>query len=417
MGLLKTFFGQNPAKHEQKGDTFFKNTGWGMAKIEYEMALSKLGKTSPDYDESQARLLDKLRQAKEALALEHRQTGENLMEQGYYDDARELFQLAIDLTQDPELIYAIENRLLEMESLTVRDIQTDLLDPQANDEAVSDEQDDEYFMALCGTLPEEVQAAYFSYGEAFKSGYLALNRGEFDQAADYLSCAMEENPSLDSFIPLELATAYLNLEKFDEARQLLETFLQYHPDALPGYQLLCEVFWEMRAFDQAEALLADCPEELRNSLAYHLLRGETIFQAGNYAEATSFYEDFMNEYGWNELIARALARTFETTGDFENARDMYGKIMEQCRSCHTRIDPFVKRKFADISFDLGQYSSAILEMYLSLSQEDPENIPFYYQRVSQIYSSLGNEEEASRFRLFAQQAQSEKGNLGNPERL
>jgi tetratricopeptide (TPR) repeat protein len=175
------------------------------------------------------------------------------------------------------------------------------------------------------------------------------------------------------------------------------------------YQILCEVFWEMGTFDQAEALLADCPDELRNSLAYQLLRGETMFQAGDYSEAISFYKDFMNEYGWNELIARALARTFEASGDLENARGIYGKIMDQCRSCHTRIDPFVTRKFADISFDLGQYSSAIMEMYLSLTQEDPENTPFYYQRVSRIYSSLGNEEEARRFRLFAQQAQNGKG--------
>jgi tetratricopeptide (TPR) repeat protein len=367
-----------------------------------------LGKTSHAYDESEARIQHKLRQSKEALALEHKQTGESLMEQEYYDDAQELFQLALELTQDQELISAIENRMLEMERLTVSDLQTHVPDPQVNDDAGSDEQGDEYFMALCGTLPKEVRAAYFSYGESFKSGYQALNRGEFDLAADYLSRAMKENPAPESFVPLELATAYLNLEKLDEARRLLKTFLQYHPDALPGYQLLCEVFWEMKAFDQAEALLAACPDELKNSSAYYLLCGEAMFQAGNYSDATSFYQDFMKEFGWNEPIARALARAFETLGDFENARDMYAKIMDQCQSCNTRIDPFVKRKLADISFDLGQYSSATLEIYLTLAQEDPENSPFYYKRVSRIYSSLGNEEEARRFQLFAQQAQSEK---------
>jgi tetratricopeptide (TPR) repeat protein len=408
MGILKKFFSQKPEKHEQKGDTFFNNSGWGMAKIEYENALSTLEKTSSGYDESEARLQGKLRQAKEALALEHTQTGETLMEQEYYDDARDLFQLAIDLTQDPELISTIENRMMDMERLTARDIQTDVSDLQVNAEGASDEQEDEYFMALCGTLPEEVRAVYFSYGEPFKSGYLALNRGEFALAADYFARAMKENPAPDSFIPLEMATAYMNLEKLDEAHQLLETFLQYHPDALPGYQLLCEVFWETRAFDQAEALLAECPDELKNSSAYYLLRGEAMFQCGNYSEATSFYQDFMKEYGWNERIARALARIFETLGDFENARDMYAKIMDQCSGCHTRIDPFVKRKFADISFELGQYSSTILEMYLSLTQEDPENNPFYFQRVSRIYASLGNEEEARRFQLFAQQAQNGK---------
>lgn len=408
MGILKNIFSQKPEKHEQKGDIFFNNSGWGMAKIEYENALSKLEKTSSGYDESEARLQGKIRQAKEALAFEHTQTGETLMEQEYYDDASDLFQLAIDLTQDPELISTIENRMLEMERLTARDIQTDVSDLQVNIEEVSDGQEDEYFMALCGTLPEEVRAVYFSYGEPFKSGYLALNRGEFALAADYFARAMNESPSPDSFIPLELATAYMNLEKFDEAHQLLETFLQYHPEALPGYQLLCEVFWETGAFDQAEALLADCPDELKNSSAYYLLRGEAMFQSGNYSEAISFYQDFMKEYGWNESIAKALARTFETLGDFENARDMYAKIMDQCSSCHTRIDPSVKRKFADISFDLGQHSSAMLEMYLSLAQEDPENNPFYFQRISRIYASLGNEEEARRFQLIAQQAQNGK---------
>jgi tetratricopeptide (TPR) repeat protein len=408
MGILKKIFIQTPEKHEQKGDTFFDNFDWGRAKIEYENALIKLEETSQGHGESEARLEGKLRQAKEALALEHSQTGETLMEQEYYDDARDLFQLAMDLTQDPALISTIENRLLKMERLTISDMETDLSELQINVEEVSDEQEDETFMALCGTLPEEVRAVYLSYGEPFKSGYLALNRGEFARAADYFARAMKEHPSPDSFISLELATANMNLEKFDEAHRLLETFLQYHPDALPGYQLLCEIFWETGAFDQAEALLDDCPDELKNSSAYYLLRGEAMFQSGNYSEATAYYQGFLKEYGWNELMARALARTFEKQGDFENARDMYAKIMDQCRGCHTRIDPFVKRKFADISFDLGQYSLAILEMYLSLTQEDPVNNPFYFQRVSRIYASLGNEAEARRFQSFAQQAQNGK---------
>ena len=408
MGLLKTFFGQNSVKHEQKGDTFFKNSDWGRAKIEYEKALIDLEEELSGYDESEARLQDKLRQAKEALALAHRETGENLMEQEYYADARELFQLAKELTQDQELIAAIETRILEMDRLTAGEIQIEVPEPRMQDEGVIDEEEDEHFMALCGTLPREVQALYVSYGGSFRSGYLALNRGEFELAADYLSRAVEENPSPDSFIPLELATAYMNLAKFDEARRLLETFLHYHPDVLPGYQLLCEVYWEMGDFDRAEELLAGCPDDLKNSLAYYLLRGESMFQAGNYAEALSLYQNFMKEYGWDETVARALARTFETVGDFEKAREIYARIMDECRSCHARIDPFVRRKFADISFDLGDSSSAILELYLSLVQEDPENTPFYFQRVSQIYSSLGNEEEARRFQIFAQQAQNKK---------
>ena len=408
MGILKKIFSQTPEKHEEKGDNYFDDALWGMAKIEYDKALSKLAETSPDYEASEARLQDKLHQAMEALALEHRETGEDLLEQEYYDDARELFQLAISLTRDRELISALENRIGEMDRLAGGNIQRDVPFPGVNEEAVLPDQDDEHFGALCGALPKEVQTLYASYGASFKSGYVSLNRGEFDIAADYLSRAMEENPSPDSYIPLELATAFMNLERFYEARRLLEAFLQHHPEALPGYQLLCEVFWETRAFDQAEALLATCPDELRDSVSYYLLQGETLFQAGKYSEATSLYQGFIEDYGWDEPVARGLARTFERVGEFEKARDIYLNIMDQCRSCHARIDPLIKRKFADISFDLGDYSTAILESYLSLAQEDPQNGPFYFQRVSRIYSSQGNEEEARRFQLIAQQAQSSK---------
>ena len=412
MGLLKKIFSQDPEKTEQKGDAFLKASDWGRAKLEFEKALDALEKTSSD-DVSETRLRDKLVQAKGALAHEHRQAGEDLMEAEYYDEARGFLQLALDLTRDPALISAVEKLMHEIGRLSAGEIQMEVprsdLTHLADDETYTGDQDDETFMALCSALPEEVEEAYLSYGGSFKTGYLALNRGDFDLAVDDLSHALKENPAPDSIIPLELATAYLNLEKLNEARSLLETFLQHHPDALPGYQVLCEVYWGMGAFDQAETLLADCSDDLKNSLAYVLLRGETLSQAGRHSEAASLYQDFMEAYGWNEPLVIALAGTLETLGDLESARDLYAEIMDQCRSCHTRIDPLIKRKFADISFDLGQHSSAIMEMYLSLAQDDPENAPLYFQKISRIYASMGNEEEARRFRVFAQQAENGKG--------
>ena len=412
MGILKQLFGQSPEKYEQKGDEFFNNSLWGMAKIEYEKALDTLEMPSQGHNEAEERLQDKLRKSKETLALEHRHTGEELMEVVHYDEARELFELAIDLSQDQSLISEIQKFLQKIESLTAETIQIDIPKPelsiQVNDEIAVPEKDDEAFMALCGTLPEKVRRAYISYGDPFKSGYLALNRGEFVLAADELSRAMNENPAPDSFIPLELATAYLNLGQLDEARRLLESFLQYQPDALPGYQVLCEVLWEMKAFDNAVVLLDSCPDELKDSVAYFLLRGETLFQAEKYSEAITFYQSFLKNYAWNESVAKALARTFEALGEFAEARKLYADIMNQCGSCHTPIDPFIKRKFADLSFDSGQRSLSILETYLSLAQEDSENSQFYYERVSRIYAALGNEEEARRFQAFAELAQMEK---------
>jgi lipopolysaccharide biosynthesis regulator YciM len=406
MSILKLFSGKTPEEHELKGDELFSVDLWGKAKIEYERALDKLEKTTPQNYELKTRLQEKIYQTKEALALGHQQNADDLMESGFYDDARELYILAQELSENPELKKDLEIRLKELDfelDRTIKEDQPDLdFATQEAEEPEIPQQDDEYFRALCGTLPKEVQKNYLSYGNNFKNGYMALNRGDFAVAADYLSRAIQENPSADSYISLELATAYLNLGKHTEAQQLLEAFLESQPQALPAYQLLCEIFWERKAFDQAQALLSSVPEELRESIAVYILKGETLFHAGNFSDAKEFYRNFLATYGWNELVARALAKTHEAMNELANARNVYREIMDQCRSCRTRLDPFIKQRYADLCFDSGMYSTEILELYLSLAQEIPANASDYFEKVSRICTAQGDEGEARRFRAIAE---------------
>ena len=406
MSIFKLFSGKTPEEHEQKGDELFSFDLWGKAKIEYERALDKLEKISPQNYELKTRLQEKIHQTKEALALGHEQNADDLIESGFYDDARELYILAQELTESPEQKKDLEIKLKELDFQLDRTVKEDLPDldveAQENQESESLEQEDEYFRALCGTLPNEIQKDYLSYGNNFKNGYLSLNRGDFAIAADYLYRAMQENPSADSYIPLELATAYLNLGKHAEARQLLEAFLENQPQALPAYQLLCEIFWERKAFDQANALLSSVPEELTESIAVYILKGETLFHAGNFSAAKEFYRNFLETYGWNELVARALAKTHEAMNELANARNVYRQIMDQCSSCHARLDPFIKQRYADLCFDSGMYTAEILELYLALAQEVPANAADSFEKVSRIYTAQGNEGEARRFRAIAE---------------
>jgi tetratricopeptide (TPR) repeat protein len=138
------------------------------------------------------------------------------------------------------------------------------------------------------------------------------------------------------------------------------------------------------------------------------MRGETLYQAKKYGEAKAFYRDFLKNYDWNEAIARALAETHEALGEMANARNIYREIMQQCHSCHARIDPFIKQKFADLSFASGLNTTEILEIYLSLAREIPRNATEYYQKISRIYSARGNEEEARRFELISEKFKSGK---------
>jgi len=412
MGIFKLFTGKTPQEHEQQGDTFAQAEAWGKAKIEYEKALGKLEKSSPDNLEFKNHLEEKITRSKEALAHEHKKSAADMLEAEYYEEARQYVGLALELTADPQLRKELEDLSQQLNQQIQKEIQAAAPDfkvfNHAEQQPLFEERGDEEFRALIGRLPKEVQKAYLSYGDEFEAGYMALNQGNFQQAASHLSNAMQDNPASDSFIPLELATAYLNLEKFDEAQQLLEKFLQHHPDALPAYQLLCEVFWDNKEHDKAEALLASVPQELAESVAVYLLRGETLYHTGKYPQAKLYYQDFLKNYEWNESVARALAKTHEALGEMANARNIYREIMDQCRSCRTRIDPYIKLKYADLCFSSGLYTSEILELYLSLVQEIPANAVEFYQKISQIYSAQGNDMEAMRFRLFAEKHQDHK---------
>ncbi|MBW2704731.1 MAG: tetratricopeptide repeat protein [Deltaproteobacteria bacterium] len=414
MGLLNIFSSKNPEDYDLKGDRFAETGAYGKAIVEYERALERLEKTAPWDDGFRQSLRDKIHSSKETLALQHKKTAEDMLEADYDEDAQQYIQLALELTEDPDLISDLENQQRQLETRALEGVQIDEpdvenTDPQEaqDDQPLDGEPDDDYFTALIGTLPEDIQQAYLDYGDAFKKGYLALNQGDFETAAAYLFQALEENPDPQSYIPLELATACLNLGKFEDARQLLEKFVQYQPDALPAYQLLCEIFWETKAFDRAESLLAKLPPELAESVAGYVLRGETLFHAERYKEAKAFYRDFLKTYEWNETIARALAKTHEALNEMANARNIYREIMDACHSCHSRIDPYIKQKYADLSFASGLYTTEVLELYLSLVRDVPGNKADYYQKISRIYAAQDNATEARRFELFAEKADKE----------
>ena len=429
MGLLNLFKGKSYRELEAGGDSHAQFGAWGRAKIEYEKALEKLGKASsenPQDDmrlrEDAQRLEEKILNSREKLALDHKKTAEDMLEAQYYEDALQYLNLALELTSNAQLTEELETRSQELKTTINRGIQQEFAEFRIFDDETEDKNDDaeatppaekeaaphhddDYFRALIGSLPDEVQDEYLSYGDDFKAGYAALNRGEFEQAASYLSKAMTDAPQPDSFIPLELAATYLNLDKFAEARELLEEFLKHHPEALPAYQMLCELFWEQQDYDAVENLLSSVPGELSESVAVYLLRGENLYQSQRFPEAKQYYREFLKNFGWTEPVARSLAKTHEALNETANARNIYREIMDQCRSCHARIDPFIQQRYADLCFSAGLFTTEVLELYLSLAQQNPTKAAEFYTKISQIYASQGNDEEAQRFELLAEKYQ------------
>lgn len=418
MGLLRFFSGPGAQKLEQQADTFFQAGSWGRAKLLYERALDKLRKQADLKDRDLARVSEKHGRAVEGLAREHYETAAGYIDGGYLNEAADLLRLAGDLTADAVFRQTVDERLAQIRQQAFEAVRQNLepgsyaaWDDETDGETLFEASDDGYFLALCGPLPEEVRQAYLSYGETFKTGYIALNQGDFEAAAGFLEQSAAENADRDTYISLELAAAYMNLGRQTEAQSLLEAFQPRHPDALPVYQMLCDCYWEKGDFESAAALLEAIPEQWSDSLAVVRLKGENFRRSGQLELARGLYQSFMQTYGWHEAVARELADTFQHLNQPDQARALYKQILGRCTGCNTRIDPVVKHNYAELCFDAGEQGTQILELYLSLVRELPDNAPHYYDRVSRLYAAQGNAFEAERFAVFARQAERAGGNL------
>ena len=412
MRLLGFFSGGSPEKYEKRADAFVINKSYGQAKLEYEKALGKLERQAHDKPGYRTHIQEKLRRCKESLAREHRREGQALVEAGCGDEARELFDLALELTEDARLAADVTSLLASIPAHPEQPEAYEYFVPaspeESEPEAGHTDSDEEYFEALCNSLEDAEREAYHTYPDTFKEGFVALNRGEFDSAATLLAEAAEAYPFGANYITLELATAHLNRGENETARTLLESFRQEYPDSLKAYYLICEILWETGAFDEARQLLADCPSTLAELLPVKMLVGETFTRSKQFAQAADLYQGLLSVHGWDPLVAQALAGTYEAQGRNEPARDLYGEIIGACTGCGSRVDPVVKQRYAETSFAAGDFSTKILEIFLELVQADPANRLEYYQRISQIYALQGNQHESQRFAAFAQRLSEEE---------
>ncbi|MFP4533741.1 MAG: tetratricopeptide repeat protein [Desulfobacterales bacterium] len=411
MGLFSFITGKSPEEIEMIGDGYQAAGEYGAAKVEYDKALEKAEKKSPEKQALIRRLAEKANQAREALAGSHINSAEELIRQQSYQEAEDLLYLAYELTGDEKLKTDIKAKARSLHQMPAGATEAgDLAEPFAqlheSTEAADTEDDEEaaYFHLLVSSLPEEMQEAYESYGQAFMEGYVALNQGEFEIAVSAFRTAMTENPDPDSWIALELATAYMHLGQPENARETVETYLQSNPESLRAYQLLCEIYWDAGDFAAAADLLNRSPKDLQQSGPVQMLLGETYYQAGRYEAARDVFLDCGEQFGNEELISRALAKTYEAMGDFDKARRLYGEILNNCTKCGARADPFIKSRFAELSFQSGDTSNLVLEMFLSLVREDPDNRKAYYDRIGKIYEAAGHASEARRYYGFAESA-------------
>jgi tetratricopeptide (TPR) repeat protein len=408
MALFKWFGGKTAAEHENRADELFARKAWGKAKLEYEKALDKLEAEADPETAVIERLKNGIHQSCQALSQAHIQNGRELIESGYMRDAAELLELALELCQDEQTHRTAAELLEKARSAAGKAaISSAQLPEPATNPSPTPAPAEDHFLILCSMLPEALQDIYSGYGPSFQKGYVALHEGRFDAAVEFLEAARASAPDPGSYISLELAGAYFNLNRLEESRRLLEAFLQHQPEALPGYEMLSEIYWEQKDFENAWRLLKGCPKSLQSSVAYVVLHGETLRREARFEEAAQWFDDHLQAHGWNDKIAMALATVYQHSGRVNDALTLYGRYLKACRGCGTQTPVEVERNYANLSLTQGDHSEQILEIYLTLARRDPANAAEYYLNVSRIYAARGNRTESLRFREIAGQFQTD----------
>lgn len=406
MGLFSFLSGKAPEEIEMIGDKFFKVKEFGAAKIEYEKAVNKAKSKFPEKENLIQRLYEKIKDSKEALALAHQQNSVYLIETQNYAEAEDLLQLALELTENINLKEEIETTLKKLYQDFASDNPDDTKKFISGSEpfptAEETDSDDEYFLILCNALPEDVREAYHGYDQTFKQGFIALNNGDFEVAVEKFKDSIDQSGQKQTMVPLELATALLNLGQIDPARSLLEDFIEKNDREVRAYQMLCDMYWVMGKHDEAIILIDQCPSPVKETFPIQILLGETCYQMERFDEAKSLFIACEKDFGQNEIISRSLAKTYEAMGNLEKARDIYMQILNGCTKCGVRSDPFILRRYADLRFACGERTTPLLELYLSILQEDPDNKEDYYQRIYEIYTAMGNTVEADRYKISIQ---------------
>ena len=417
MGFFSFFSGKTPEVLMESGDLLFEQGQFGLAKIDYEKARERHAKKPAQARDFLKKLDLKIIQSSEALARQHLDKGNELLESGCHQEAQDLLTLALELATAPGLAREIEAVLNRSgvshgpehgasdQGGAGNGSAREPSDAWSPDMAFNDGDDLETFEVILSTLSPEEQVAYGEYGKAFVRGVVALNAGEFQVAVEALEEAHEANASTGNYIGLELGTALLNLGELNRAEVLLMDFLEWCPLSVRGYYVLCEVLWMKKAFDQAHNILDGCPEAIAQWVPMVLLKGETWCLEGKLDPAEKLYQAALERNGMDDSLVRALAAIYETQGDPDKAFQLYVGLMATCSGCGQRPDTDLKRRFAHAGFASGVMTSQIIDVYLDLVAEDPDDRQLYYENVGAIYEHLGNDGEAQRFKSFARALQ------------
>ena len=216
--------------------------------------------------------------------------------------------------------------------------------------------------------------------------YQAQNQFQKAIAQYWKSMSLDEDSDLYS---LALASVLFHCKQGREAIQVLQTFLERHPESLPSIRFLCRIYIQEGQFDQA---LASAQKGLvldpSDSYGHYLL--------GVSHEGLKQFEEAKDELEQAVALAPSFAEAHLELGLLYSAdQKTFGLAAENLEmAISSGLDrPDVHKNLGFVLLKLGEYEKAVEQLKLAL-QGSPDYVEPHYL-LADAYRKLGMKEKAA----------------------
>lgn len=193
-------------------------------------------------------------------------------------------------------------------------------------------------------------------------GRLLSETGRSAEAVTLLRPYVETRPDVSPSVVTALAVAQLNLNRADEAKQLLRDEVRRSPDHLPSWMLLAQA--AVRTDDWLTA--RRCAERLEqlapHSAPVHLLYGFVCWKQNDWKAAEASLRQALSADADDALAHCLIGQVLEDTGRPAAAEEHYRRAQE--------IDPSLTRGSFRTSRRPGSADETALELARSPATED-----------------------------------------------
>lgn len=327
---------------------------------------------------------------------EYLRQGQDLAQQQKIDEAKIVYQQALQTYPDDARLYAalgeLQERSGDQEGSLASYFRAVSLDPK---------QPAATYLTLANLLMEREQyletialcqqalSRYPKHASLYRSlGVAQSKQGNAEAAAVSYQQAIALNPNQPVFLYLSLGHFLQETQQVEAAFQLYQQGIQLHPQCAGLYRALGVVqgqkgdpVGQIASYRQALAL-DDKP------IWTYLSLGELLKEAENWAEAIAVYRQGLDRHGDNHQLYRALAVVQAAQGAVEDAIASY----RQALALQPQSPIWVYLTLGQLLEDQDQLDAA-LTLYQEASQHHGDN-PKIYAALCAVLQKQGRTEEA-----------------------